>query len=532
VQRLVSASKARSVAQTDAVLWPRYDGELAAATAQVLTQGGDPRISLDAAGLNRYGCAALPDPLLLAFGSSTASVISAAGFAAACALHARLRERPESYHAELALLREEVLRLSGAAAIPGCELVLAASGTDIHLFASQLAASQDGAPLCALMAEAAETGSGVPAALGALHFSASTCQGQPVQSGTPLASGALAQPAFVRLREADGALRSCASVDADFEAQAEQIVQAGQCCLLVLTDLSKTGLLAPSPACALRLARHMGERLVVLVDACQARLAPSTLADYLACGFMVALTGSKFITGPAFCGALLLPPALALRCRGRSLRALQCYSARSDWPAGWPAAAVLGDAPQWGLLLRWAAALAELRRLRAVPAASIDRFFVEWGQAVTARIALDPGLEALPVRPLVRGAAHAAAGWDSRQTIFPFLLLRTGADGQRRALSADETALVYRQMRESAPADYAACISDAFVHARFELGQPVPCGSRNGRPLHALRLCASARLAADAAALAHGSDEAIEQAMRAFDKLTWLVARLPIEQAH
>ena len=39
-----------------------------------------PRIQLDAAGDNQYGCAPYPDAELIAFGSSTASVVSGAGF--------------------------------------------------------------------------------------------------------------------------------------------------------------------------------------------------------------------------------------------------------------------------------------------------------------------------------------------------------------------------------------------------------------------------------------------------------------------
>ena len=45
---------------------------------ELLCLGGDHRIRLDdVSGQNRYGCPPKPDPELLAFGSSTASTISA-----------------------------------------------------------------------------------------------------------------------------------------------------------------------------------------------------------------------------------------------------------------------------------------------------------------------------------------------------------------------------------------------------------------------------------------------------------------------
>ena len=59
----------------------------------LLVDGGDGRLALDPiTGRNRYGCCPGPDPQLADFGSSTASVISEGGFAAAEALRQRLYE--------------------------------------------------------------------------------------------------------------------------------------------------------------------------------------------------------------------------------------------------------------------------------------------------------------------------------------------------------------------------------------------------------------------------------------------------------
>src|SRR5258706_9899566 len=271
-----------------------------AATARALTQGGDARITFSSVGVNLYACPPRPDASLIAFGSSTASVVSGPGFRAAATVHGSLRTQPWSHRREVTRLRQVLLDLSGASGVLATEVVLAASGTDIHLIAAHLAARDGAAPLQAIMAEPAETGSGIPAALSALHFGTTTCQGGPVIKGTPIEGCSGCVPAAVALRHADGTPRHADEIDAEFVSHAQRIVRSGGRCLVVLTDLSKTGLLAPSPACAARLRNAFGNRLDVLVDACQFRLSPSTLRSYLEQGFMVAVPGSKFVTGPAF----------------------------------------------------------------------------------------------------------------------------------------------------------------------------------------------------------------------------------------
>jgi hypothetical protein len=60
-----------------------------------------------------------------------------------------------------------------------------------------------------------------------------------------------------------------------------------------------------------------------------------------------------------------------------------------------------------------------------------------------------------------------------------------------------------------------------------QLGQPVSCGQRDGRPLSALRLCASARLAVDALGPGGlGPQAVIDDALKALDKAAWLCRRV------
>ena len=125
-------------------------------TEQLLLCGGDARIAVEAG---------RPDPQLADFGSSTASVISATGFAAADRLRARIAEAGEPdalvYARELQRQRRQLQELCGIPDSAGIDMVFAASGTDLHLIAGQLAGGTQASPALVVMVDPAETGSGV-----------------------------------------------------------------------------------------------------------------------------------------------------------------------------------------------------------------------------------------------------------------------------------------------------------------------------------------------------------------------------------
>jgi hypothetical protein len=236
---------------------------------------------------------------------------------------------------------------------------------------------------------------------------------------------------------------------------------------------------------------------------------------------MVAVTGSKFLTGPAFCGALLLPPAIAARAGGCMLAALAPGSARCDWPAPWTPARQLTHACNGALLLRWQAALVELERFAAVPPQRASQFVHAFGAAVARRIAGDANFRALPVPSIDRPGAGDASSWDRLQTIFPFVVHRRVADGRRIPVDGEVAAWLHLQMQRAHRGGPAAAV------LRFQIGQPVPCATRDGVAAAALRISLSARQVADADARGRGPAEAVAHAMAAFDKLAWL-ATLPL----
>jgi hypothetical protein len=159
-----------------------------------------------------------------------------------------------------------------------------------------------------------------------------------------------------------------------------------------------------------------------------------------------------------------------------------------------------------------------MRRFGALPPAAVAGFFSDFAEAVSERLADHSAFEAVAVRPLERTGLGGAPGWDRIQTIFPFFLKSNG-----RLMTPVETLGTQRLMG----LDLGDWAGWPVAARRSQLGQPVNCGARGQVPLTALRMCMSARLAADALAPGgHGGAAVIADALEALDKTAWLTTRI------
>ncbi|UDL89422.1 hypothetical protein LGH82_30920 [Mesorhizobium sp. PAMC28654] len=287
-----------------------------ASISLLLGTGGDRRIWPDAiTRRNRYGTLAVPADDEISFSSTTASNVSAEGFLAAGVALRRLIDlespSPVAYDQWFADIRDAIPRNLGCV---GAEVVLAASGTDAELIALCLFAGLSKRPLTNVLVAPDETGNGVPRAAAGCHYSDLTALGGTVEAGAPLEGlppGRI-EVRTIAIRNETGEPRHQHEIDADVIATVELELRRDRDVLVHVLDTSKTGL----PAVTRQAARHVAAlapgRVHIIVDACQFRGSISSLRQDLADGFVVALTGSKFIAGPPFSGALLIPSALAL----------------------------------------------------------------------------------------------------------------------------------------------------------------------------------------------------------------------------
>ncbi len=468
-------------------------------TADALMEtGGDIRLARDPrTALNGYGCSHRPRPWAITFASSTASSSSERGFEAAdrARLHCTLEllrgtPRRIAIRRSLGAVRHRIGNAFGLP--PGDKIILAASGTDTELLALAITHLDGGqAPILNILIAPEETGRGVPMAARGVHFAVDTALGHDVTSQAPIAGFRPdTQVANIALRDRGGELRAIAAVEADIESTVAMGLGQGRRVILHVLDLSKTGLLAPRPAFLAALRAAYGGSFDIVVDACQARLSPASLRAYLALDAMVLITGSKFFTGPPFAGAAILPASIAARLEHAKLPAgLDAYFGRDDFPSRCHAASGLPAIGNYGLALRWHAALAEIRALSRVALLRRAEILQGFGDTVRAAVARHPALELLEAPPIARHAADAP--WERLSSIFTFSL-RAPHDSAR-CLSPDEARSVYLWLNTdlSGLLPHGASVAARICH----IGQPVPLPQPGGHGLQgALRVSAGARL--------------------------------------
>lgn len=344
---------------------PRPSARYAARLAAALVSGGDARIRLDAQGRNQYHASAAPSDAL-AYGSSTISSISAHAFDT---LVGQWRDRLDhpvaaaDYTAGLDAIRKRLVACFGLG-MNDAAIVFAASGTDLEYVG--LAAAHDGRPITAVLLGRDEVGSGCIHSAAGRFFAEETATGARVVVQAPI------DPAFagtelidVAVRDAAGRPRSSAAVAAELSLHIERAAARGRRAVVHVVHGSKSGLTLPALADVERLVATHGDAMTIVVDACQLRIAPSVVRNYLDLGCVVLMTGSKFAGGPPFSGFALVPAVV--RDRAQPLpEGFRRIANRAEWPAGWPGADTLHAIGNFGLLLRLQAALIEMERFAAL----------------------------------------------------------------------------------------------------------------------------------------------------------------------
>ena len=232
-----------------------------------------------------------------------------------------------------------------------------------------IAAERPGQALTAILPSASETGTGVPLAAMCRVFDGP-------DSGKPL-TGCQAKRVEIPLRSADGSPRSEDDVDNAFAAAAATASATGRP-IVYLTHGTKTGLIAPaSPP----------RGADVIVDACQARIEPEIVANYLRRGWPVVVTGSKFLGGPAFSGAIMFPI-------GRRMRI--------SFPH---------DAFDLGTALRWTAAISVIDAFGPL-AGEMPAFLLNRAASIKDLVMANPALM------LIGGLRPQESGWADLPSIF------------------------------------------------------------------------------------------------------------------
>ena len=371
--------------------------------------------------------------------------------------------------------------------------MLTPSGTDGEYAALHLAGAAPDRPLVNILIAPEKTGSGVLAAAQGRHFARLTPSGEAVRPDAPIAGidpGLIHVPT-VPIRGSDGDPRPLGVIDAEVAALVEQAVAARKRCLVHVLAGSKTGLFAPSFAAVRQLRAGFGGHVEIVVDACQMRMSPEQVRACLEAGWIVLVTGSKFFGGPPFAGAVLLPAEVVARASGLAPLpvGLADYFSRREWPRPLQhLIACLPERANLGLMLRWQAALWEMRAFHGLPRGQRALIMTELGGAIRAALAASRSLRPVKVE---------TCGGDWPQTIFPFEVLRRARDGATQPMGLATLKQVERWLN----ADISnwlppgtLCSARRLAALSCHVGQPVGIGRTA-----ALRVCIGAHLVWQAA---------------------------------
>jgi len=495
-------------AGADANPGPEGMGEIMALACPVehlLVQGGDQRLSLNPQTLlNGYGCRPYPRPEAITFSSSTASSISACAYNVAeqarqALIVEALRDGLTPSLEKLAgrIRRDIIKQICGGREM--ADVVLSSSGTDCFLVAQGLVHLAAGVPLVTLIVGASESGTGVPLAAQERHFAATAALGETVAKGEPVHEQAQEGVTVeIPLRDASGRALAPETVDAEVRRRAGEHIARGAQVLIHAMNHSKLGASGPSASLLLELKEQFGDRVQIIIDACQMRVEMAELRDYLMHDFPVIITGSKFFTGPPLSGAVLVSRKTVQRvaAAGRAFpTGFNAYCARFDFPA--TLRGLLSHPTRdfnLGSYMRWVAALAEIKRYFRIPPHARRRGLEQFSRGIRKLFRSHEAIEL----PDELQLAPAGSEFKGRQMIFPFFLVRRSGE-ERQVCAAAEVRTIYELLNQDCSSRFAASNARDYrlLAQRCHIGQPVKAVHPSGVETAVLRLSMGARIVSE-----------------------------------
>mmetsp|Transcript_116775 Transcript_116775/g.190107 ORF Transcript_116775/g.190107 Transcript_116775/m.190107 type:complete len:533 (-) Transcript_116775:44-1642(-) len=364
--------------------------------SELQISGGDDRLVLDPkTGCNKYNTPNRPRPEAICRSSTTSNVVSLRGYNAASAVLASLLTSSsdamlqDTFQNSMDDVRS---RISACYQLPQhIDVALAPSGSDAEFLPLLVALSRRPAGgTLNIVTAAGEVGSGTANACRGCHFSSVLPSGAASKNGAPSAMpGAgtdFMQTKEVLLRARGGGLRPASEVESEVETLVKVAIDEGRIPLVHIVVGSKTGATTPSEKFVRDLQHHVGaEKMIVIVDACQGRVKENKIGEWLQEGWQVLVTGSKFFGAPPFCGAVLMQEEQmqALESMSVEFEALGDYFDRVCFKKAARAmqsCRCLPDRMNFGLLLRWEAALIEMECFYGTDEAKRSHVMKQWVQ--------------------------------------------------------------------------------------------------------------------------------------------------------
>ncbi|KAK4459788.1 pyridoxal phosphate-dependent transferase, major region, subdomain 1 [Cladorrhinum samala] len=315
------------------------------AAKQHLTEGGDERLHLSSGG-NKYFCPPHPIHGAIIRGTCTCSPPSQNAFDAACRRLHNIWNCVESFEDAFDDVRNRISTALGLQTPH--HIILHPSGTDAEY---------------------------TPLLIGANSAKTLGCSGVVnviVGAGESLVDDFVEGTKVLQLK----ARTADASMVSDFDQLVLDAIEGALACsekpffIMHAVDGSKLGSHITGRGLVTNVQARFGDRVLVVLDACQGRTDREELDWYLSRGAVVLITASKFYSAPGFCGMAVVPDSAAELLKhgatippglGQYLTKFQVPSSLKALRAGLPALPI-----NVGLLLRWTCGVAEMERLARV----------------------------------------------------------------------------------------------------------------------------------------------------------------------
>jgi hypothetical protein len=381
------------------------DSELQYPLEEILTCGGDSRIVIDKqSGFNTYGIPPRPRPEAVQFSSTTASAISDHGFLFDEILRKILLLRLISGDESIVDLHRKVTKgiekeIKQILDVKESDVVITASGTDAELISTMISASgANGRKVINILIAPNETGRGYLNAAEGRYFDHETATGMHVEKSQKAWPDSSIEIKHVEIRDKEGNPRKLEDICSDFINFGKSAIDNGYHVIAHILLSSKTGLNAPSIETVDELVSYSRQHVDVVVDACQVRNSMTFLGKLVSKGWMLQITGSKFLTGPPFSGALVMPTTYRTRISGIVQRLAYAHGVtrRENWSQWWferiPSPKALPPV-SFGPVFRWLPALMEAHLLKLIPRSTRIKMASDFRQALIKRIQRSSYLE-------------------------------------------------------------------------------------------------------------------------------------------
>lgn len=411
--------------------WKPIVENLAKPTEYLLMDGGDLRLNIDEINLlNKYGCRPFPRPEAFTFASSTATSVSNFAFDKTDKLRSILIRNSLKNGFENAtidfseLLKSSLKKIFKLSEV--CEIIFSPSGTDASLQVAAITQIISDKEVTHVLIASDETGSGVPSALNGCHFENNTALNVPVKKGDKIEGFKDIDLIRITFRDENGVLKSDNQLDNEVFEAISKTNKIGNHVVLHTMDQSKLGYQSPTAKLIERLKTLKDLSIQIIVDAAQLRLDPTDIQNYLANGYIVSITGSKYFTGPPYSGALILPKTVSKLIQSKNVclpKGLTAYYHKSDWPASWFCSNELSQGFNYGSYMRWNAALVEMDRYFKTPI-----LYRNMGIEMFCNFIEDSINEATFLEPIYANEAKVNSykskefGLRNIRTIFPFFI--------------------------------------------------------------------------------------------------------------